>query len=364
VFRSLLLLPFLASSLFCQFDVTLQLDFTSAEKIIEVAEGSEGNVRRVAELPGNQIAAATSMVLARREVPPEAFISALEALRARFKSSDDLFGLWETQTHLGALKSLLVECKRRPLDRRVVGTIAQFFPEQARIAVSIPVYFVAMGHENAAAYVRRVMWQGKTPVFVGGDQGEAVIVVDLVRSVQYSTDVQTQFISMLSTLAHEAFHAVFSAYQASSPAWQRIHAGENYFDILGELVQNEGIAYYLSMQEQLGGTFPSQLTAEIKKLVPVLDDAFDELRSPQTSPSRARALILNANLSGSLEKNYGAGAGLLMAYEIDTKLGRKALSETIALGPADFFAKYNLLTRQYPDLPPLSAYAVTESKKR
>jgi hypothetical protein len=342
--------------------VTLRLDFASAEKIIDVAEGSEGNVQRVADLPGNAIAAATSMVLARRQVPPEAFISALEALRARYKTSDDLFGLWETQTHLDALKGLLAECKRRPLDRRVVGTISQYFPAEARISVSIPVYFVAMGHENAAAYVRRVAWQGRTPIFVGDDQGEAAIVVDLVRSVEHSGDLQTQFISMLSTLAHEAFHAVFSAYQANSPAWQQIHADENYSDALGELVQNEGIAYYLSMQEQLGGTFPPQLIDAISKLVPVLGDAFDELRSPGVSPVRARTLLLNANLSGSLEKNYGAGAGLLMAYEIDTKLGRKALSETIASGPADFFNKYDLLTKQYADLPWLPPYAGSDSK--
>ena len=67
-----------------------------------------------------------------------------------------------------------------------------------------------------------------------------------------------------------------------------------------------------------------------------------------------RELVMNANLSGSFERNYGAAAGLLMAFAIDTKLGRNALTETIAKGVGDFFDKYDALTKQYDELPKLS----------
>ena len=59
---------------------------------------------------------------------------------------------------------------------------------------------------------------------------------------------------------------------------------------------------------------------------------------------------MNSNLSGSHEKNYGAPAGLLMAYAIDAKLGRRALTECLEFGVADFFLKYQQLATQYGEL--------------
>jgi hypothetical protein len=62
-------------------------------------------------------------------------------------------------------------------------------------------------------------------------------------------------------------------------------------------------------------------------------------------------LIMNSNLSGSYEKNYGATAGLLMAYSIDLKLSRKSLTESLVNGVGDFFKKYQQLAEENGDLP-------------
>ncbi|MCX6137210.1 MAG: hypothetical protein NTV54_06925 [Ignavibacteriales bacterium] len=365
--RACILIAFYCSSMTAQswnaFNVSLQLDFSSADNLVSLFEGSEGNVRRCAQLRGNRIAAATSMVLARREVPPEAFVKHLESFKAHFSISDDLFGLNETQRRFSDVNALLLECKRRQLDRRVLATIRQFFPEDATVTTTIPVYFVAMGHENASAYVRRIAWNGDTPVFVGEGMGTPVIVVNLTRSAQLYGDTQSRFVEVMSTLAHEAFHAVFSNYQNESPRWQKIHTGETYFSSISELVQNEGIAYYLSMQEVFGGTFPQQFLTRLHQSIPILNSALDELLDPATPPQRARELALNANLSGSMEKNYGAAAGLLIAYQIDTRLGRKALAESIALGPSDFFKKYLGIVKRYADTPALSAQSQAEFLK-
>ena len=333
------------------FNVTLRLDFSSVDALIELSEGRIANVNRVAELKGNQIAAATSALLAREPYSTQTFARELERFRNGASLSNDMFGLSSSSAYLRQIKLLSQDAKRRNLDRKVLATIAPFFPQNARIDVSIPVYFVALGNENAAAFVRSVAWRNNVPYFVGEGEGELTIVVNLTRSVQYIRDVQIQFVDMMSTLAHETFHAVFGMYQQSSPAWRALAYKQEPYWTLAELCQNEGFAYLISLQQRNGGQLPADRIASARQSIADLNSALKELSAPDISPVRARELIMNSNLSGSYEKNYGATAGLMMAYSIDAKLGRRSLTDCLENGVADFFAKYQELAEQNGELP-------------
>ena len=339
-----------------QFDVTLRVDYSSTEEMLDFFDRRSNNSARVAKQPGNQLAAATSLLLARTERPTDDFVRALELARDTYNSSNDIYGLRPTVSHLDELKRLLAETKRRRLDRRVVATISSLFPADARISVTVPVFVVAMGNENAAAFVRRVLWKENAPVFVGDDQGEQVIVLNLTRCLMRGGDVEQEFLQVLSTLAHESFHAVYGAYRSgiatdlnpNSPA-----------AALAGLVQNEGIAYLLSMEIQEGGDVPPPQWFDVtKRAVENLNAALIELQLPSLTPRRARELMLNSNLSGSFEGNYGATAGLRIAYEIEKRLGRPALTETVRDGVRDFFGKYSELCKQDSNLPKLDASAL------
>ena len=342
------------------FDVNLRVDYSSAEQLIDLCEGKLFSVNAVAELRGSQLAAATSALLARKQISGETFHRELELVRDKSGSSDDVFGFAPARSHLSEIKALLDESKKRELDRRVVATVEQFFPGDARISASLTVYIVAFGHENAAAFVRRVVWNGNTPTFVGDNEGEPIIVVNLARLVNSNPSTQVQFIETLSTLAHETFHAVFAVYQSTSPVWKQLNAERAPYWSLAELVQNEGIAYRISFQERTGSTLPPSVFSSTKDAIPKLNSAMLEMASPNISGMRARELLMNANLSGSLERNYGAAAGLLMAFAIDSKMGRNALTETIAKGVGDFFQKYDAITKQYDELPKLSPEVLGE----
>lgn len=333
------------------FNVTLRLDFSSVDALLELSEGRVANVARVSELKGNQIAAATSALLAREQYSSQTFSRELERFRNGASLSNDMFGLSAASAYRHQIKALAQESKRRNLDRKILATISSFFPSNARITASIPVYFVALGNENAAAFVRSVVWRNNTPYFVAEGEGELTIVVNLTRSVQYYKDVQLQFIDMMSTLAHETFHAVFGVYQQSSPVWNTIAKKPEPHWVLAELVQNEGIAYLISAQQRSDSQLsPGQQSAS-KQAMSDLNNALKELASPNITHLRARELIMNSNLSGSYDKNYGATAGLLMAHSIDEKLGRKSLMECMEFGVSDFFGKYQQLAKQYGELP-------------
>lgn len=329
----------------------LRLDYASTDALLEFLDGRIANVHRVAALRGNQIAATTSALLARKPYSPEDFARELERLRSGSGAGTDAYGLKETAMFREQIRALLQEVKRRQLDRRVVATIAPFFPRSARITTSIPVYFVALGNENAAAFVRRIAWRGDTPVFVGDDEGELTIVVNLTRSVQYIRELPVQFVDMLSTLAHETFHAAFGVYQSGSPVWRSLQQRPEPHWTLAGLAQNEGVAYLISVQQRTGAHLSEQQLAAARRAVTELNRAMKELLSPGLTAARVRELIMNSNLSGSYEGNYGATAGLLMAYAIDAKAGRDVLTETLANGPGDFFVQYQRLTERYGELP-------------
>ncbi|MCX6134764.1 MAG: hypothetical protein NTU47_13205 [Ignavibacteriales bacterium] len=336
-----------------RFDVTLRVDYSSTDEMLDFFERRSGNAGRVAAQKGNQIAAATSRLLARTVRPVDDFERALELARDTYNSPDDVYGLKTAVTRLSELKKLLAETKRRRLDRRVVATISSLFPADANVSVSIPVFVVAMGNEKAAAFVRRVVWKENVPVFVGGDQGEQVIVLNLSRCLMRGTGVEQEFIQVLSILAHECFHAVYGAYRsgdldANSPV-----------AALANLVHNEGIAYFLSMEIRDGGEDPPPQWFDVTaRAVEKLNGAMLELQSPGVTPGRTRDLIMNSNLSGSFEGNYGATAGLRIAYEIEKRLGRPALTETVRKGAGDFFEKYSELCRRDNDLPKLDKEAL------
>jgi hypothetical protein len=351
---------FLPTRVTCQsnprFDITLQIDYSSAEQMLGFFERQTYNVDRVASARGNKIAAATSLLLGRTNRSPQDFAQQLELVRDDYNTSDDLYGLKAARSHVPQLKKLLTETQKRQLDRRVVATVQAYFPSNADIEGTIPVYVVVMGNERAAAFVRRVVWKDDWPVFVGDNEGEQVIVLNLTRMLEFSSDVNAQFIQTLGTLAHESFHAIFGLYQQSSQTWREYHQRIGPFWPLAEVVQNEGIAYLLSLQLQIGGQVPPNTWFDATgRAIKAFNRASKELISPSISSQRARELILNANMSGSFEANYGATAGQRMAYEIDTKFGRQALANTIIGGVQQFFGTYDSLCAQNSNLPRVDA---------
>jgi hypothetical protein len=339
-----------------QFDVTLRVDYSSVDEMVDYFDRRSNNSARVTRQQGNQLAAATSLLLARTDRPADDFVRALELARDTYNTPNDIYGLRPAASRLEELKKLLAETKKRRLDRRVVATISSLFPADARVSITVPVYVVAMGNENAAAFVRRVVWKENVPVFVGDDQGEQVIVLNLTRCLFRGGNVEQEFLQVLSTLAHESFHTVFGAYQAGNTADLTPH---NPASALAGLVENEGIAYFLSMEIQEGGDVPPpQWFDATKRAIENLSAALIELQSASLTQRRARELMMNSNLSGSFEGNYGATAGLRMAYEIEKRMGRPALAETVRNGVKDFFGKYGELCRQDSNLPRLDARAL------
>jgi len=338
------------------FDFSLGIDYSAAEQTLDYFDHGTGNTKYVAELRGNQLAAATSVALARTEKADDDFRQQLELARNNSRFESDVYGFSPTKKHIEELRKLLLEIKHRQLDRRIVATIASFFPKQAKISTRFPVYFVVIGNERAAAFMRHVVWNYDVPTFVSEEKGEPVIVVNLARVVERQNNIEAQFVEVLSTTAHECFHAVFSVLQKSLPDSTK---AKNITDQLLDVVQNEGIAYYLTLQTHIGDRTPSQQWFNgTTQALEMLNRALLEMSSTNLTRARAQELMMNANLSGSFEGNYGATAGMRMAYEIDSRLGRPALTATLMTGSHSYISTYIQACLRDANLPKIDKQVV------
>jgi hypothetical protein len=367
--RALLLLVFLCC---CaapaqesgEFDVILNIQYASAEKTIELYEGLSGNPAAIAALRGSQIALSTTALLAQRPLDTQALARALEAVKFNQSLGDDVFRMKDARENLAPMRELLAEAQRRNFGQKVVSTVAQLFPAGARIRTVIPIFFVAFGHQNIDAFVRRVRWNGNTPVFTGEGEGELTIVVNLAKAVHYGRSTDERFVGMLGVVAHEVFHAAFGVYKDGSPAWRTYYASRKApVDQLLDLTHNEGIAYYLSLVQSSRGRLPADGLARAQRSFAEFNANIAELLSPRTSERRINDIIRLSNTSAYWD-NYGAITGMIMARQIDQALGRQALVETIAAGPEDFFRKYAELSKRDGEIPALSPQLLDALSRR
>ncbi len=336
------------------FNVYLRLDAESAEQTIALFADQMVNTGDLAGLRGNIIAASTAGYISGRSSSTSLLRDYFDSLKYHQIIRDDMFHLEEGRANLAEVKELLKAMTTENFGTKVSATVEQIFPIDARVDVTIPVYVVAFGHENVDAFVRRIVWHRDVPEFVGESEGELTIVVNLSHAVHYGPNLQTRFVSLLGVVAHEVFHAAFGSYKERSPAWISFNKYRtSYFDNLIDISHNEGIAYYLSLEQQGHGRIPSDWSQHTAEAMRMFNSNSSELLARGVVSWRAAKILRNANLAGYWE-SYGAMTGMFIAREIDLVLGRAALIETIEKGPDDFFQKYIKVMNQDSNLPRLS----------
>ncbi len=339
---------------FEHFNLFLDLNFASADQTIDLYNGLGGTPAVISELKGSRVALATTALLAGRSLSMGSLDSALESVKFNQSLGDDPFQMEDARKNGAAMRELLDVVKKRNFGEKVIATVKQLFPSDARLTARVPVYFVSFGPQNIDAFVRRIVWHHDVPEFVGEGSGELTIVVNLAKAVHYGESVDARFLGLMSVVAHEVFHAAFGAYKDDSPVWRAYYASpRGPLDELLDLTQNEGIAYYLSLLQRTRGRLVLDWADRTRRAVEDFNRRAEELLNPATSPGRAAQILQLANTSGYWE-SYGSITGMVIAREIDRTLGSQALAETIARGPSDFFLKYEQAQRLGSESPQLS----------
>ncbi len=347
-----------------RFSLSLDLNDAAAEKAVELYAGLSGRPAEVAALRGSQLALAVTGMLARKPLQTADLERSLESAKFNQSDGDDLFRMRHARANVTAIRDLLLELRRRNFGQRVVSTVEQLFPPDARVNARIPMYVVAFGHQNIDAFVVRVTWNGNTPHPAGELEGEPVIVVNLAKAVHYGSSVDERFIGLLSVVAHEVFHAAFGEFKANTPEWRAYYASAlQPLDELLDLAQNEGVAYYLSLIQQNQGRLPHDGLSRAQTAFTQFNSAAAELVSPRIGPHRQAELLRTSNTSGYWE-SFGSMTGMIVARQIDQTLGRVALVGTLRDGPNAFFKTYIRLMKRDSGLPQLSPLVQQELSRR
>jgi hypothetical protein len=336
------------------FNIELRPDYRAVEQTIALFEDKPVGAGALASLRGNQIAASTTGLIANSDSVTFLLRDYLDSVKYHRILKNDIFHLEEARANVGQIKALLAEMQKNYFGRKVVATVEQIFPPDAEVSLTIPLYAVALGHENVDAYVRSVRWHGDVPVFTGDGDGELTVVINLAHAVQYGQSLEERYLTLLGVVAHEVFHAAFSNFKDHSRFWRDYRASHRQpIDDLFDLTQNEGIAYYLSIDQRGHGYVPRDWTTRAREMFTLFNRNGAELLSPRLTRERAGALIRSANLSG-YHDSYGAMCGMFIAREIDLRLGRAQLIQTLSAGPSDMLQKYIQLVKNDSNLPSFS----------
>jgi hypothetical protein len=340
------------------FQLYLDLNTASAERAIEIYQGLSGRPADAAAERGSQLSLAVTASLAGRQLDTPALEGALAAVKFNQDLGDDVFQMRPARAGVAALKDLLQALRLRNFAQKVVSTVEQLFPADARVQARIPMYVVAFGHNNIDAYVVRVRWQGNVPVPVGENEGELTIVVNLAKAVKYGDGTDERFVGLLSVVAHEVFHAAYGVYKETAPEWREYYRVQRSpFEELLDLAQNEGVAYYLSLIQRTHGRLPGDGLQRAHTAFARFNAVAAELLLPSTSSRRISDLMRESNTSGYWE-SYGSITGMIIARQIDQTLGRAALVETLRGDPQAFFRTYVDLMRRDNGLPALSSQVI------
>src|SRR4030067_2998083 len=82
------------------FEFSLGVDYSAAELTLDFFDRRIGNVDLVAKLRGNQLAATTSVMLARTEKSSDDFRDQLELARNISKFESDVYGFFPAKSHI------------------------------------------------------------------------------------------------------------------------------------------------------------------------------------------------------------------------------------------------------------------------
>lgn len=333
------------------FNINLLLDYSSAEQCIALFEDQPVNTQQLAELKGNRIASSTAGLISDNKNIYDNLQNYLDSIKYHQKIKNDVYHLEDSRKNVSDIKQLLEELKKRNFSRRVAATVEQIFPNDAKVSVDIPVFIVALGHKNVDAYVRRIIWHEDYPEFVGENRGELTIILNLSQAVNYGSNTEDRFINLLGVVAHEVFHTALGNFKETSQSWQRYYSNHHSpVDALLDLTHNEGIAYYLSLDQQTGGYLPRDWNEKTRNAISTFNKNISLLFTDSTSQQNINEIIRQANLSGYWE-SYGSITGMFIAREIDKRFGRGSLIESIDQNPFYFFKKYIKMCNQDSNLP-------------
>ena len=311
-------------------------------------------LKEILEQPGTQIMAGiVENTLSQNELPT--FFNELKNFSADDSSKSDLYGLKLAWFQRDESSLLLDKIKEYNFSSEITDRIKPYIPTDYPLDVTSNVYFVLTGWEwgdAMACEITKIDNQYKVT-----EQGESIIIINLsIISKLYGDDIDKLLNDNISnTMSHELFHLVFAEYRKVSSYWKN-NRNTTEIEQLVEIIQNEGIAHYLSHNQKQNLIENYNKTNELKEhekeAFKQLDIAVKQLLNPELSKQEKDNILMKSN-AGKYWDKFGGIAGKFMVYHIEKEYGEQAIQQSLSKGAYYFLELYNKLRIEKPILPGL-----------
>ncbi len=322
---------------------------------------SDTIMKEILEQQGTQIMAGiVENTLPQNELPT--FSDELKNFSVNDSLKPDPYGLRLAWFQRGESSLLLDKIKEYNFSSEITDRIKPYIPTDYPLDVTSNVYFVLTGWEWGDAMVRHITNIDNHYRVI--EQGKPIIIVNLsIITNLYGDDLDKLLNDNISnTISHELFHLVFAEYQNVSSYWKN-NRDTTEVGQLVEIIQNEGIAHYLShnQKQNLIENYNSsdELKEHEKDAFKQLDIAVKQLLSPELSKQEKDDILMKSN-AGRYWDKFGAIAGKFMVYHIEKRYGEQAVQQSLSKGAYYFLELYNKVQAENPTLPGLPE----ELKKR
>ncbi len=322
---------------------------------------SDTITKEIIEQPGTQImAGVVENTLPQNELPT--FFDELKNFSVNDSLKPDPYGLRLAWFQRDESSLLLNKIKEYNFQGEAVERIMPYIPTDYPLDVTCNVYFVLTGWEWGDAMVREITKTDNH--YRVTEQGEPVIIVNLsIITKLYGDDIDKLLNDNISnTMSHELFHFVFAEYQKVSSFWKN-NRDTTKIGQLVEIIQNEGIAHYISHNQKQNliknYNTSNELKEHEKKAFKQLDIAVKQLLNSELSEQEKDDILMKSN-AGRYWDKFGAIAGKFMVYHIEKKYGEQAIKQSLSKGAYYFLELYNKVQSENPTLPILPK----ELKKR
>ena len=316
---------------------------------------NEDITRKLTMEPGTQIMAACARAALPNEVLPE-FSNELTRFKNNHELDKDPYHIRRAWQQRQDSAQLLAALKAYDFSRHVTKRVAAYIPDAQQLNLKCNLYFVLTGWKWGDAMFTGVERIGNT--YELSDNGQPTVIINLALMTELlgqKEKPESVVQHVAENLVHECFHLAYAQCQSQTPA-RRIEQEPPELTRLVELIQNEGMAHYIShgQSERLIAEYDQteKFKTRERQAFEQLGEAVVQLADPQVDTDK-KLQLLASGTSGDYWSKFTCISGMFMAYHIEQVAGRQALRNTVEGGGPTFLKMYQQVQKTNPSLPQL-----------
>ena len=336
--------------------IKFNIDTKSSDLLLKWFDNqSDTNItKKILEQPGTQIMMGiVENTLSQNDLPT--FFDEINNFAINDSLNSDPYGLRLAWLQKNESSLLLEKIKESNFQGEIAERIRPYIPADYPLDVTCNVYFVLTGWEWGDAMVRKIT--NIDNQYKVTEQGESVIIVNLsIITSLYGDDIDILLNEDIShTISHELFHLVFAEYRNVSSYWINSRDTTKIGQLV-EIIQDEGIAHYLSHNQKQNlienYNTSNELKEREKEAFKQLDIAVKQLLNTELSKQEKDNILMKSN-SGKYWDKFASIAGKFMVYHIEKEYGEQAVQQSLSKGAYYFLELYTNIQSENSTLPGL-----------